>query len=171
MLSREGNRNKKEKGTAFRFGAKDLSAQQSGGLGKANAVCLGLLLAKLGYLCCACGRRFKLECTGWQQTAQNQKNGDLNFITCLLHTKSDVSTMLVTVVSKNYNSFVVCNSGALVQGLSFLWVKQFSHAKIRLLRFINLAKCGTLSVTKIFLMPVDSELQWLCSCWQAELCW
>lgn len=120
LLIREGNW--KEKGTIFCFGTKDLTTRQVSSLWKANSVFPGLLIVKLGYLHHACGRSFKLSCTGWQQTAKNRKNGDLNFI-WLLHTKPGVSTMFVAVVSENYNSFLVWNSGALVQGLCFLLAK------------------------------------------------
>lgn len=173
LLSRERNRN--GKGTGFCFGTEDLPAQQSGG----RQMLFVWVSFDPSWVICVMPveRRFELERTGWQQAAQNQKNGDLNlkwkfnFVTCFLHTKPGVSTMLVAMVPKNYNSFIACSSRAPVQRLSFLWVKQPSPAKIRLLRFINVAKCRTLSVTKIFLLPVARELQWLCSCRHAEPHW
>ena len=58
LLSREGNW--KEKGIGFCFGTKDLPARRFRSLWKANAACVGVLIAKLGYLCHGRGRRFEL---------------------------------------------------------------------------------------------------------------
>lgn len=52
-------------------------------------------------------------------------------------------------------------------GLWWKHKKKFTHAKI--IKFVNLAKYGTFSLTETFFMLWDNELRWLCRCRHAEL--